>query len=197
VKYFLLFIALFSFSCAKQKSILICGDHKCVNKDEANQYFKENLTIEIQIVTKNEKSSFDLVDINTGDQTPNIKIFKKKDKKILKKLSKDEIKAKKAELKIKKKKSEPIMRVVKKNDNVLNQKKKLENGKKSYSKLKNVKQNNDIINKKSLETISSQNINNSSIDICLTLEKCDIDSIANYLIKISNKKDFPNISLRE
>ena len=29
------------------------------------------------------------------------------------------------------------------------------------------------------------------------LKKCDIDSITNYLIKISNEKDFPDISLME
>ena len=33
-------------------------------------------------------------------------------------------------------------------------------------------------------------------DICQKLEKCDIDSITNYLIKISKKKDFPNISVK-
>ena len=37
----------------------------------------------------------------------------------------------------------------------------------------------------------------NSIDICLKLEKCDIESITDYLIKIINKKDYPNISLRE
>ena len=64
MKYLLLFLILFTFSCAKQKSVLICGDHKCVNKAEAKQYFEDNLTIEIQIVSKNKKSSFDLVNLN-------------------------------------------------------------------------------------------------------------------------------------
>ena len=34
-------------------------------------------------------------------------------------------------------------------------------------------------------------------DICLKLEKCDIESITDYLIKVSNEKNYPNISLRE
>ena len=33
-------------SCAKTKSSFICGDHKCINKAEAKQYFEENLTLE-------------------------------------------------------------------------------------------------------------------------------------------------------
>ena len=37
----------------------------------------------------------------------------------------------------------------------------------------------------------------ASFDICTKLEKCDIDSITDYLIKVSKEKDFPNISLRE
>ena len=44
---------------------------------------------------------------------------------------------------------------------------------------------------------SSYNLKNNSSDICLKLEKCDIDSIASYLIKLSNEKNYPNISLRE
>ena len=31
-------------------------------------------------------------------------------------------------------------------------------------------------------------------DICLNL-KCDIENITDYLIKLSNEKDFPNITL--
>ena len=39
-------------SCTKQKTILICGDHVCVNKAEAKQFFEENLTLEVKIVDK-------------------------------------------------------------------------------------------------------------------------------------------------
>ena len=34
-------------------------------------------------------------------------------------------------------------------------------------------------------------------DICLKLKKCDIENITDYLIKLSNEKDFPNITSRE
>ena len=32
-------------NCSKPKTVLICGDHVCVNKTEAEQYFEENLSI--------------------------------------------------------------------------------------------------------------------------------------------------------
>ena len=30
-------------NCSKPKTVLICGDHVCINKAEAEQYFEENL----------------------------------------------------------------------------------------------------------------------------------------------------------
>ena len=42
-------------SCSKPKTVLICGDHICVNKAEAEQYFEENLTIEVKIIDKKKK----------------------------------------------------------------------------------------------------------------------------------------------
>ena len=42
---------------------MICGDHVCLNKTEAEQYFEENLSIEVKIIDKNKKE-FDLVEIN-------------------------------------------------------------------------------------------------------------------------------------
>ena len=45
--------------------------------------------------------------------------------------------------------------------------------------------------------ISSKKFIDDSSDICLKLEKCDIDSISEYLVNKSNEKDYPNISLRE
>ena len=44
MKYALLVITfLFLASCSKPKTVLICGDHICVNKAEAEKYFRENL----------------------------------------------------------------------------------------------------------------------------------------------------------
>ena len=170
MKYFLFFLILFIYSCGKPKSVLICGDHKCVNKSEAKQYFEENLTIEVQVISKDKKSSFDLVELNTNEGDTKIKIFKKQNNKMVKKLSKEQIKVKKKEVKDKKK----LVKLKKK---------------------KNI--NTDFKEEKAAKVISIKKNNANSIDICLKLEKCDIESITNYLIKLSNEKDYPNISLRE
>ena len=171
MKIFLLTIIVLLVSCSKHQSILICGDHKCVNKAEAKQYFEENLTLEVQIITKNEKTNYSLVDLNIKGDEPKIKVFKNKNKKIVKKLSKDEVREKKAELK---------------------KKRKISKQKKELAKKEVV-----LRKKNKINTLSSYKSNDNSQDICIKLEKCDIDSIANYLIKVNNEKDYPNISLRE
>tara|TARA_Y100000591_G_C21798757_1_gene680887 strand:+ start:1016 stop:1522 length:507 start_codon:yes stop_codon:yes gene_type:complete len=168
MKYLVFVLIFLTISCSKQKSILICGDHKCINKAEAKQYFEDNLTIEIQIVENNKKTNFDLVDLNIGGGKQDLIVFKSKNNKVLKELSKDEIKAKKNELKNRKIKLETKSP----QNNIAPEKKKIS---------------------KTIETLPNKN----SLDICVKLEKCDIDSITDYLIKASKEKDFPNISKRE
>ena len=106
MKYFF-FISFFFIlqNCSKPKTVLICGDHKCINKTEANQFFEENLSIEVRIIDKNNKDEIDLVELNLTN-TPQKKISiksKDKTKKLVKNLSNDEIKKIKNKLKEKKK----------------------------------------------------------------------------------------------
>ena len=58
------FIFIFLTNCSKQKTVLICGDHICVNNKEAEQYFEKNLSIEVQIVKNKTKEEPDLVELN-------------------------------------------------------------------------------------------------------------------------------------
>ena len=53
----LLFIFLFLIlqNCSKPKTVYICGDHICVNKTEARQYFEENLSLEVKIIDSKKK----------------------------------------------------------------------------------------------------------------------------------------------
>ena len=56
-----IFIMLFFFlitNCTKPKTVLICGDHVCVNKTEAEQYFEENLSIEVKILNKKKNKEY-------------------------------------------------------------------------------------------------------------------------------------------
>ena len=171
MRFFILIFFFLLISCSKNQSILICGDHKCINKNEAKQYFKENLTLEIEIISKKQKTKYNLVDLNIKGNNSNIKIFKSENKKTLKNLSKKEVQKIKTELKKKKIKSKEKTKIVKKKE--------------------------VLMKKNKINTLSFNNSNDNFLDICIILEKCDIDSITNYLIKLSNEKDYPNISLRK
>tara|TARA_A100001015_G_C14999630_1_gene717864 strand:- start:1511 stop:2038 length:528 start_codon:yes stop_codon:yes gene_type:complete len=165
-------ILLFLYACSKPKSVLICGDHECVNKNEAEQYFRENLTLEVRILDKKDPNQIDLVELNLKsdpEKKKKISIFKKRNtNKKLKILSKKEIKNKKRELKILQKK---------------------------YNKK-------DIKNKKVAKKLeeSYKPVNKKALaipDICTIIEKCSIDEISKYLVKHGKDKNFPDLSIRE
>ena len=68
-------------NCSKPKTVLICGNHICLNKTEAKQYFEENLSIEVKIIDKKDKKEFDLIEINLNDtesEKRNVTIVEKK-----------------------------------------------------------------------------------------------------------------------
>ena len=92
--------------CSKTKTVLICGDHICVNKNEAEQYFEDNLSLEVRIVDKKDENKIDLVELNlksTENEVKTVSITEKKDtNENIRILSNVEIKKKKAELKEKK-----------------------------------------------------------------------------------------------
>ena len=68
-------------NCSKPKTVLVCGDHICINKSEANQYFKENLSIEVKIIDSKKNIKPDLVELNLNESVGNRKIsINKKDK---------------------------------------------------------------------------------------------------------------------
>ena len=177
---FIFLIAIFQ-GCAKQKAILICGDHICVNNNEAKQYFEENLSLEIKIIEKSKENYIDLVQLNLKDNSEKrreINILKKdKTDQVIKSLSNEEIKKIKENIKEKQK----IKRVVKKQS----QKKQ---GQLQVS-------TNDKKKKKILRKDKDMSI--IPTDICSVLENCSIDEISKYLIKLGKKRDFPDITTRE
>ena len=46
---------IFIYSCSKTKKVYICGDHPCKNKKEIEEYFKDNISIEVYVVKKIKK----------------------------------------------------------------------------------------------------------------------------------------------
>ena len=155
--------------CGKPKAQLICGDHVCVNKTEAKQFFEENLTIEVKIIDKKVKEKVDLVELNlkeNQDGRKMVKIFsKKKTDETIKKLSKDERKKIIKNINLKKKNKKIVRRTIQSNKNYLK---------------------NDVNKRKELMT-----------DVCSVIKKCNIIEISNYLIKEGKNKNFPNINIRQ
>ena len=175
MKSFLSLIMLFIIvSCSKPKTVLICGDHICVNKAEAKQYFEENLTIEVKIIDKKEKNKIDLVELNLRENQNGKKrislLSKNQTTKNIKTLSKNEISDIKKNIK-KKKKEKKITKKVITNDKKINE---------TYKIKKNVNNKRDDI-----------------VDVCTILQKCSIDEISKYLIELGKNKKFPDITIRQ
>ena len=183
MKFFLLIIVILSFThCSKPKTVLICGDHVCVNKAEAEQYFQENLSIEVKVVDKKINNEIDLVELNLKENQngkKKISILSKNDtKKDLKVLSSEEITKIKKNIKNKNKKKKIAKIAIKKNKKNPIEEKKI----------------NQVKNK-----IVEDNINQTGkdiIDVCSILEKCSIDEISKYLLIQGKKKSFPDITTR-
>jgi len=178
------------FNCTQTKSVLICGDHVCINKAEAKQYFEENLSIEVKIIDKdkNKKNKIDLVELNLNENSPGkrkISISKKnKTNENLKTLSDKEITEIKEKIKSKKKEK----KIAKKNFNNNDIIKKDISNKNRENQLK----------RKSKKIVHNVNKRDKDIvDVCTIIKKCSIDEISKYLLKQGKKKDFPDITLRQ
>ena len=175
------FIVLAMYGCNKPKTVLICGDHVCVNKAEAEQYFEENLTLEVKIIDKKRSKEDNLIELNLNSNSSGKKevsiLNKKQTSKKLKELSNSEIKRKKAEIRKKRKLK----------DAKITKQAKLKEVKKKKKPQDSVIKTNKVVN----------NTNKKITDICTILEKCSIDEISKYLVKQGKKRKFPDITTRE
>jgi len=189
MKYVFISLLLLLNNCSKPKTVLICGDHICVNKAEAQQYFEENLTIEVKIIDRKKKEKINLVELNlkeNSNKKKEISISSKNNtSEDLKILSEEEIVEIKKNIKSKNKKKRIVKKVSEKievDKNVNSKKKDVE--KRNQFKKKNIKVKKNIVYK------TPQNV----VDVCTIIEKCSIDEISKYLIKQGNNKDFPDIT---
>ena len=155
---------------------MICGDHVCINKLEAKQYFEENLSIEVKILNQDKNKEEDLVQLNLDSSFENKKKLVLKRKKIQKKVLKL---FQKMRLKISKKK------IAKKNK--INKTKKNKLSVKSENKIDNTNKKSFKVNKNIYEVV----------DVCTIIEKCSIEEISKYLINQGNERDYPDITIKE
>lgn len=197
MKIFFFFLIVLNFtSCSKQKTVMICGDHVCINKGEAEQFFQDNLFIEVKFLNNDYSSETDLVELNLrSNESGNKEIIvfnKEKTNKKLKTLSKEQVSQKKIELKEKKL-----------------EKRTKEEKEKVASKIQKIIIKDPIINNKNIHIkkklkkpiLNNEiNVNNKTkkvVDICTVVKKCNIEEISEYLIKKGDKKKFPDISTKE
>ena len=96
---YLIFLIFFLTHCSsitgdKTQKIYICGDHECADKKEMNNYFKNNISIEVYTLSNSTKKNYDLVELNMTNEDKNkivsTEIQRKKFKESLKKRPKIE-----------------------------------------------------------------------------------------------------------
>jgi hypothetical protein len=198
--FFLIFI-----SCGTISKTYMCGDRACLDNKEFKEYFAKNLIVEIQTKKSQKKPSIDLVKINTTkneNMKSNNTYSKKKimsDEKIEKTRLKSEKKRLKIERKIKKNEEKKLAKLEKKKNKI--EKKNISNNvkknkiltdkvKKTNEPLNQTIQNNDLKKNDTFKSIKSE----VQLPVCKEINDCDIDKIAELLIKKGRNKSFPDIT---
>ena len=175
-------------NCSKPKSVLICGDHICVNNTEAKQFFEENLSIEVKIIDRKQRAEINLIELNLNNKLENngeISI-KKKDvtKKEIKTLTNKEINKIKNEIKNKKKQQKIV--------------KKIENANMQIKEKKTKSQSHKIDGRTNIPLKTRiKKTTGDIIDVCSIIAKCNIEEISKYLTEQGKKKKFPDITAKE
>jgi len=183
-------------NCNKPQTVLICGDHICVNKAEAKQFFEDNLTLEVKVVDLKKSNEINLVELNLNSNSDKGRIIsvteKKQTNNLLKELSDDQIKQKKNEVKKRKRiKDKKNSKQTKLKADVFSPKKK-EKTKKRKKSMKT-----PVVNKKVIKNKTINKPINDISDICVIIENCNIDEISKFLVKQGTEKVFPDITIRE
>jgi len=211
MKYYYFCIFLIVVSCTAVKKTYVCGDHICLDKKEFNEYFAENLIVEVKIL-KTEKKSINLVQLNSlnGTAPPNVigtsrlnTINKKKTNKAALKnersILKQKRKAKKIEEKNNIKNKKYLAKLKQKNDRENTAQKIIKDKKLNSSKVKTknilntgsgidkTKVSDKILTFKSVKT-------KPQVNLCKKINDCDIDKIAELLLEKGSKKEYPDIT---
>ena len=170
--YLIIFILLVS--CSSTKKVYICGDHECKNKSERDDYFKNNISLEVYILEnkKDIKKNQDLVKLNTNIE--NEQNIKKKNLDFLEKR------------KLKSKKKTPFEKPVKmklKSDNKVD---------KNMAANKPQRNNDKLKFNKDKPTFTTRNTT-KVIHMCKNLNECDIDVISMKINNLGKEKNYPKI----
>jgi hypothetical protein len=226
MKYIIFFSFFLILSCSNGNKSYVCGDRKCIDKKEFNEYFAKNLTMEIITTTKKKKDkSLDLVKLNTKENKEKEKKFslrnlnKNNDKKLIKEKSKlDKIRIKEERIKKKLIIKQEAINQNKLEKKIKTQRKVEENKKKNEEKkeqqtLSIIEKFTNIKGKISTRDVTKSTIANKNnqlknkikknetraIDnsICIDVDNCDIEKITDLLTKEGANKDFPDITVKK
>ena len=221
MKLFYLLTFLILFSCNSIKKDYVCGNRPCIDKKDFNEYFSKNLSVQIKIPIKNKDKNIDLIKLNTSysslkkvektDEKKEAKIRLKEEKKkleaekirILKERKINKVK-KQNRLKYEKKTIKASVITEKKSTKALEpnmKKSNLENEiKKKNKQTKNITTKTPVESKIDKKIFANKGIFKqedevkSTKSICDEIKDCDIDKIAEILIKKGNKNPFPDIT---
>jgi hypothetical protein len=200
MKLLYVFFLLLVLSCNTVKKEYVCGDHPCIDKKEFNEYFSKNLSIEIKTKQNKKNKTANLVKLNTDTSLVKKKVNRnsKKDEKIRIKNEKEQLKIEKIRLleerKIRENK-EKNKTVKLKENNIKSIKNEIKNNRERVDKIveiipeeKKPKKNTKKVS--SINAVNSKNVKS----ICDEIKDCDIDKIAELLIKKGKDKPYPNIA---
>ena len=199
MKYFFILFFFTLLSCGPGKKVFICGDRPCIDKKEFDKYFVENFIIEIQPDKKKKEKTIDLVKLNTfykekknsnkkNSNLANNKLNKKEERAILKAQKvrlKNERKLDKIKRRNKIKEEKTLAKLNKKRSS-----KKIKTTAKNIDKKKIINKNNVLKKTKVISNIG----NTANKNLCEDIKDCDIDKIADLLIKKGKEKKFPSIN---
>lgn len=186
-----LFFFLILLSCGGKKNY-VCGDRLCLDKKEYNEYFAANLSIEVISEKKKRKKTVNLVKLNSSTNLDNDEVkSSKKQEKLRIKLEKEKIKTEKIRLKEERKAKKAEEKIKKKEEKKFaNTSKPSEEKKETLGRDITIKQN-----KNNIPVIrNNKNKASNRKNICDEVKDCDIDKIAEMLIKKGKNKPFPKIS---
>ena len=200
MKLLYVFFLLLVLSCNTVKKEYVCGDHPCIDKKEFNEYFSKNLSIEIKTKQNKKNKTANLVKLNTDTSLVKKKVNRnsKKDEKIRIKNEKEKLKIEKIRLleerKIRENKEKNKTAKLKEN-NIKSIKNEIKNNRERVDKIveiipeeKKPKKNTKKVS--SINAVNSKNVKS----ICDEIKDCDIDKIAELLIKKGKDKPYPNIA---
>lgn len=100
---YLIFLLFFLVNCTtltgeKTQKIYICGDHECANKNEINDYFENNISIEVYTISEVSKKNYDLVELNMSKEAKNKIVSKEVKRKQLRESLKQRTKVEKVKI---------------------------------------------------------------------------------------------------